>query len=159
MSLIKTNSWCLYFTASTKRSFTPCWQRDVTLWAIVSFKVWTDFFCPTSNNLFHFTDLSQFCTRYSIHPFVFLLWILLRRWRGGTGTKPSDGGLLNLWSCPGWFMPAVLIWSPKGTCMVRWRSACTPNRYNSYHKPELLQFLLFVIIIYFCFDVFPNRIY
>lgn len=60
MSLVKTNSWCLFFSASTKRSFTPCWQRDVTLWAIVSFKVWTDLFSPTQNHLFHFTDYLSF---------------------------------------------------------------------------------------------------
>lgn len=133
------------FTASTNRSFTPCWQRDVSLWAMVLFKVWTE-----PNHLFKFTDYPCLCPQYFIHPFVFvfLLWILFRRWRGGTGTRPSTGGLWNLWSCPGWSTPAVLTWSPKATCMVRWLSACTPDRYDPHHKPEFIHFLVLIFCNY-----------
>lgn len=141
------NSWCLFFFYSFNKEKLHSLLTERCYPVSYSF-IHLKFeltFLPHPKSFISFYWLSLFCSQYSIHPFVLLLWILLRRWRGGTGTKPSDGGLWNLWSCPGWSTPAVLIWSPKATCMVRWRSACTPDRYNPYHKPEFIQFLLLML--------------
>lgn len=56
--------------------------------------------------------------------------IVFRRWQGVTDTRRSAGGLWSPWSHPEWSMPAALTWSPKATCMGRWRFACTPSRYS-----------------------------